>query len=1018
MKNNNINLYNTSNVWHTSRYIYPHIRLNASVFTSLSIAIYSNFIRLYSNKPSKFNFTLPKDFNLILNNNQLQDIVYLSKFAANNPKLKWVYNKCSITNKKIGVVGDLTKFDLSLENLLLNDNYKNNYSALKDIIDNLDSNCSYAIAFIIRNSYDNTFKVLDKHYLINNTTDTQIILEKISLRIDALSALYNFYMSDTLSVRLRKLNFKVKDPSAISVSNCIRSSDSTFNKIKSSLLSSNIIPHTMNLNNYGECIMKNGNTLLFLYNNYILKVDIIDLGINHIIEVIRQKDSKVIARLEDLMHDNTFIRAFINIDNNEVYLTVQYDFDFNLINLEFEKDVKFITISDTDLIKNDKILTFDIETYLDNNNSIPYACGYYDGKKSQIYYLTDFSDSDSMLYACITDMITKYHNYTVYCHNFAKFDGILIHQLLHKYFDVSNIISKELDIISLTIKSKCVIKRNIKHKLTFKDSYAILPSSLDKLGASFKVDVIKSYFPYEFPNKLNLNYIGDLPDIKYYNSNMTLEIYNEIKINILARSSKNWSMKDETIEYLNKDIISLYQIVIKQVNIIFKNYRVNLLNVNTISGLSVKIYRSNFLLDGYKIPILKGDIEKNIRSAFYGGRTEVIKPIVNDVFCYDCNGLYPTAMLKPLPVGKPIYSLNKDLFKIFGFIRATVIVPPMDIPVLPCRININGELKLVFPIGTWTAWFFSEELKLGAQYGCSIQIHESYIFERGYCFNDYVNTMASIKENSEGAMREIHKLLGNSLFGRMGMNISEDIIKIVSSQEAENIYLTNNVIDNFKLNDNKEYIRYHKKPNIDLCEQSGKNYEDLLLSVDDDNLVNSSIPIAAATASWARIIMYPYLKHSAYTDTDSVFLPEPLDDPLVGKGLGKFKDEYGLIKHAIFPSPKLYYLELASGKIISKKKGFSGSITKLDYIELYNGNAISVIDKRWNRNLQLSSINIIDHKMNIKPKFSKRNQLFSLGKWVKTSPLYVYNGKVMSTALTIIDGASADVVCMEKKKFF
>lgn len=95
---------------------------------------------------------------------------------------------------------------------------------------------------------------------------------------------------------------------------------------------------------------------------------------------------------------------------------------------------------------------------MDENKFKPYSCGFYDGKNSYMYYLTDFDDCETMFRNCFQDMVTpKYHNYTVYCHNMAKFDGILVSRVLHKYFNVNNIVSKELNVISLNVKDK--IKR-------------------------------------------------------------------------------------------------------------------------------------------------------------------------------------------------------------------------------------------------------------------------------------------------------------------------------------------------------------------------------------------------------------------------------------------------------------------------------------------------------------------------------------------------------------------------------
>lgn len=95
------------------------------------------------------------------------------------------------------------------------------------------------------------------------------------------------------------------------------------------------------------------------------------------------------------------------------------------------------------------------------------------------------------------------------------------------------------------------------------------------------------------------------------------------------------------------------------------------------------------------------------------------------------------------------------------------------------------------------------------------------------------------------------------------------------------------------LDEDKKYIRYHKLPNEELCEQSGLDFDQILLSTDSDITNNSSTAIAAAITYWARIIMYPFIINSHYTDTDSVFLKSELPESIVGTGLGKFKRVHG-----------------------------------------------------------------------------------------------------------------------------
>lgn len=104
-------------------------------------------------------------------------------------------------------------------------------------------------------------------------------------------------------------------------------------------------------------------------------------------------------------------------------------------------------------------------------------------------------------------------------------------------------------------------------------------------------------------------------------------------------------LKGETLKYLEKDLISLYQVVEKMSDIVFSNYRVNITDVITISYLAIGIYRSNFMSRAVELNYSTGAMENAIRSAYFGGRTEVFKPKGDNLFYYDYNGLYSSAML-------------------------------------------------------------------------------------------------------------------------------------------------------------------------------------------------------------------------------------------------------------------------------------------------------------------------------------------------------------------------------------
>jgi hypothetical protein len=66
----------------------------------------------------------------------------------------------------------------------------------------------------------------------------------------------------------------------------------------------------------------------------------------------------------------------------------------------------------------------------------------------------------------------------------------------------------------------------------------------------------------------------------------------------------------------------------------------------------------------------------------------------------------------------------------------------------------------------------------------------------------------------------------------------------------------------------------------------------------------------------------------------------PLPEDMIDSAkLGKLKLEH-TFKEGIFVMPKVYYLEEEDGTTISKCKGYSGKLTKAQYLELLEGKTL------------------------------------------------------------------------------
>lgn len=89
------------------------------------------------------------------------------------------------------------------------------------------------------------------------------------------------------------------------------------------------------------------------------------------------------------------------------------------------------------------------------------------------------------------------------------------------------------------------------------------------------------------------------------------------------------------------DCISLYQILNKFNQLIFNKFKLNIQNHPTLPSLAFAIFRSKYLKP-LSIYQLSGGIDKDIRTGYTGGSTEMFIPSLNilnetvkKIFVYD-----------------------------------------------------------------------------------------------------------------------------------------------------------------------------------------------------------------------------------------------------------------------------------------------------------------------------------------------------------------------------------------------
>lgn len=443
------------------------------------------------------------------------------------------------------------------------------------------------------------------------------------------------------------------------------------------------------------------------------------------------------------------------------------------------------------------------------------------------------------------------------------------------------------------------------------DSFHLLPFSLKELSENFDLE----------NGKLDL-----WEEVKKTYSNEYKD-----SVDFLARCPLNDKLY---LEYLGYDVIALYELLYKFCDISGLDVT-DIVKCLTPASISKSVFKhgykgKQFISEGQKLSdfelltlcetwdmekmleksdtsITYKEVESKLRQAYFGGRCEVFKPVINWGYGYhqDVNSEYPYVMSnKPFPIGYPeYYSTPKRIEQIFdkflkfggtlGFIYAEVFIPYQHIPPLPIKKD-----KLFFPCGRVEGWFSYAELEYAVT-KCGVVVErfvECIHFVKTFpVFKNFVQTFYRLKEEGKKTgnkpLTQFAKLLLNTAYGWTALR--------------------------------------RDKPALDSVENLEKRSESLL-SVHDDlgmieylghiNTDSIQVQIAATVTSYARLVLLQGL-HTAsekgdvyYCDTDSIVSRETLPPNMIDKyRLGAWDLETVIVGDALFLQPKVYF-ENADGK--------------------------------------------------------------------------------------------------------
>jgi len=489
----------------------------------------------------------------------------------------------------------------------------------------------------------------------------------------------------------------------------------------------------------------------------------------------------------------------------------------------------------------------------------------YRNKKGRIQKNINFWGLD-----CLQNM-TKYMydnpnifmNRTLYAHNGGKFDlNLAIEKSFidSPYFIIEGGNCVELNGAWIGFTLRC--KTNRKFKLFFRDSFRLLPKSLESLTEEL--------------------------DVKH---KKLIETVSHDDINLNNYNSKK--LKPIIDKYLKNDVLGLLEVVDKFGRQIYKNIDIDITKCYTGASLSKKNFFKNHY-NQYKTPIytLSDSKDSFIRKSYYGGRVECFKTdLIQKNYYYDFTSLYPYTGTFELPYGIPkLYkfmysSLNKDIVNIisdycneniinindkipkdfFGFVKC--LVKTKNKYAIPKHCKIYND-KLIFPIfEKWTELtIFSEELDYDIydyKFIAGIKF-EKKPFMKEFFEKGFINK-ALEKQNNNPAMAQAWKIIINSGYGFWGLR-TKNRDGITIHEASDDKYL--------------KYLKTNKLISI----QENKDYT-FCRVLKDLTIKDFNVSVASAISSYARSRLHSLLSDIKkvggelyYCDTDSVVCNINLND--------------------------------------------------------------------------------------------------------------------------------------------
>lgn len=629
-------------------------------------------------------------------------------------------------------------------------------------------------------------------------------------------------------------------------------------------------------------------------------------------------DIKFIKCMDDLI--SNFQEEYYSTDCKNIARIIKFKGHMGVIckikedkfRSKIQKKKRIKSINET----NELEIFVDIESFTKDNEQIPYLLCWIDENNN---LRNEIGEN------CINSFIDNILNIKNDLILYAWFGSGYDYQYILVKLKEKSEITKEKYIIKNSMINYAEFEIN-GYKITLKDPYLFLLTSLDKASKAFNV-TNKGAFPHNIIK--NWDDLNKIPREWPFYKKKVVENENNIQYEeyIYKTIFNDKTILENAIEYCNTDVLAMKEVWQKFNKLVSTNLNVDITSSTfTLSQLSMKLMESLFPAN-VKLYVPNKEEYTFIKNALFGGRVIAKNGIYEqDILYADVVSLYPSAMkLLEHGYGKPEKVLHIDWNK-HGIYNVKLIhkmnkEPNNYLEFIPRRIE--GRLK-------WN-WFKEHEgtyhtydLMIAKEEGYDIECYEGIEYpKKGYIFDNFINKLFILKEKHSNCkceeqpcpIRMIAKIaLNGGGYGKFVQKPIDREVYIVEKDIVASIYEELKTNNEDKIISGKNLINKPKFYNLD-----GDKYDKMVIETEKDPIYSTQNGISILSGSRYRLYKlcknFPNIK-IIYSDTDSIFVLKNTVDVnefknKCGTNLGDLdstleNSKTGIIHKMIVGGPKMY----------------------------------------------------------------------------------------------------------------